>query len=614
MILILSRVSSSFWQLVGKLRGYKLNVGLNIISNIFTAIFTALSAPVIIPFINILLGADDMVLEKPEKDFGISTLFAYFKYESSHLILENRDKALFYACLIIVVVFFLKNIFLYLSMVFMAPVRNGMTRDLRQQLFDKILNLPLAFFSEERKGDMMSRMSSDVQEIETSILNVLVVIFREPLIIIGSLVFMFFVSVKLTIFVFILLLFTGVVIGGIGRSLKKTSTIVQTKLGHLISMTEEALSGLRIIKGFNAETYQAGKFGSENNSYRNILTRLLWRRDLASPLSEFLGICTASILLWYGSKLVFDGELGADTFLAYFLAFFNVINPAKAFSKAFYNIQKGIAALHRVEEIIDADESIKDLPDALSIENFEKSIEYKGVNFAYNGVDGNVLEEVNIKINKGKVIALVGTSGAGKSTIADLLPRFYDIEHGEILIDGTNIKNYKLKDLRSLMGIVSQEAILFNDTIYNNIVFGKEGVNKEDVLRAAKIANAHEFILNTENGYDTNIGDRGNKLSGGQRQRLTIARAILKNPDILILDEATSALDSESERLVQQAFVELMKNRTSIVIAHRLSTVRHADEIIVMSNGKIIERGTHEELLKIGKEYAKLVKLQAFES
>lgn len=605
---------NSFWRLIGNLRRYKLNVGLNIISNILTAIFTALSAPVIIPFFNILLGKEDLITEKPDLSTeGLEALLPYFKYEFSQLILESRDKALLYACLFIVGVFFLKNIFLYLSMVFMAPVRNGVTRDLRQQMFDKILNLPLAFFSEERKGDMMSRMSSDVQEIESSILNVLVVVFREPLIILGSLGFMFYVSAKLTVFVFILILFTGVVIGGIGKSLKKTSSIVQTKLGSLVAMTEEALSGLRIIKGFNAESYQAGKFGNENNTYRNILTRLLWRRDLASPLSEFLGILTAAVLLWYGSGLVFSGELDATTFLAYFLAFFNVINPAKAFSKAYYNIQKGIAALHRVEEIIDAPEVIKDEPNAFEIKSFEKEIEYKNVSFQYKQADEQVLTDVNIRIPKGKVVALVGASGAGKSTIVDLLPRFYDVEKGSISVDGQNIKNYKLKDLRSLMGIVSQEAILFNDTIYNNIVFGKEGVTEEDVIRAAKIANAHEFILNTENGYHTNIGDRGNKLSGGQRQRVTIARAILKNPDILILDEATSALDSESERLVQEAFLELMKNRTSIVIAHRLSTIRHADEIIVMSKGKIIERGTHEDLLNLDSEYANLVKLQAFE-
>ncbi|KAA3624357.1 MAG: ABC transporter ATP-binding protein, partial [Bacteroidetes bacterium] len=524
-------MTNSFWRLIGNLRRYKLNVGLNIFSNILTAVFTALSAPVVIPFFQILLGTEDLVLERPDFSEGISDLLPLLQYEFSQMILESRENALFYACLIIVVVFFLKNVFLYLSMVFMAPVRNGITRDLRNQIFGKILNLPLSFFSEERKGDMMSRMSSDVQEIESSILNVLVVVFREPLIIIGSLAFMFYISAKLTIFVFILILFTGVVIGGLGKTLKKTSNIVQTKLGTLVSMTEEALSGLRIIKGFNAENYQSDKFGEENNEYRSILTRLLWRRDLASPLSEFLGILTAAVLLWYGSHLVFDGELDATTFLSFFLAFFNVINPAKAFSKAYYNIQKGIAALNRVEEVIFAEEAIKDAPDAKPVDGFRESVEYKNVSFAYNEIDGSVVRNIDINIPKGKVIALVGASGSGKSTLVDLLPRFYDIEQGEITIDGTNIKKFQLKSLRALMGIVSQEAILFNDTIYNNIVFGMEGVTEEEVIKAAKIAHAHEFILQTENGYQTNIGDRGNKLSGGQRQRITIARAILKNPD-----------------------------------------------------------------------------------
>ena len=603
---------NSFWRLLGNLRRYKLKLSLNIVSNILTAFFTALSAPVIIPFFELLLGQKELILEKPDADSGLSGFVDLFKYEFSQLIRADQNKALLYACLFIVTVFFLKNIFLYLSHFFMAPVRNGVTRDLRQQIFDKILHLPLSFFSEERKGDLMSRMSSDVQEVESSILNVLVVVFREPLIIIGSLAFMLWISPSLTLFVLGLLIFTGVVIGGIGKSLKKTSFTVQSKLGSLISMTDEALSGLRIIKGFNAENYQADKFGKENNSYRNILTRLLWRRDLASPVSEFLGICTAVLLLWYGSKLVFAENLNASTFMAFILAFFNVINPAKAFSKAYYNIQKGIAALHRVEEILDADELIKDKSDAQTLDSFKSFIEYKNVSFAYKNGDGNVLKAVDIKIPKGKSLALVGASGAGKSTIADLLPRFYDVEKGEILLDGINIKDYKLKDLRSLMGIVSQEAILFNDSIYNNIVFGKEGVTETDVIRAAKIANAHDFISKIEGGYNSNIGDRGTKLSGGQRQRITIARAILKNPDILILDEATSALDSESEKLVQQAFIELMKNRTSIIIAHRLSTIQHADEIVVMKNGEVIERGTHKDLIKKAGEYKKLVDLQGF--
>jgi subfamily B ATP-binding cassette protein MsbA len=375
---------------------------------------------------------------------------------------------------------------------------------------------------------------------------------------------------------------------------------------------EEALSGLRIIKGFNAEAYQHEKFARENDAYRRALTRLLWRRDLASPLSEFLGIAVVAVLLWYGSRQVFSASLDAETFLTFIFAFYNVIGPAKSFSRASYNIQKGIAAMLRVEHLLDAEVTIQESPQAKPIEQFNEAIEYRDVSFTYRNVEGPVLRDINLHIPKGKVFALVGASGAGKSTLVDLLPRFYDLTEGGVYIDGVNIKDYKLRDLRRLMGIVSQEAILFNDTIYNNIVFGLEQVSEEQVIRAARIAHAHDFIMATEHGYQTNIGDRGGKLSGGQRQRLTIARAILKNPPILILDEATSALDSESEKLVQQALVELMKNRTSIVIAHRLSTIQHADEIIVMREGRIVERGTHEELTARGGEYDKLVRLQAF--
>lgn len=602
---------SSFWRLLGYIRNYKGNVALNILSNILVALFTAISIPLLVPFLEILFERSKLITEKPEFGYSIKNIAGQVNYQLSQLIInEGKETALIYVCVAILIVFFFKNLFRYLSLFFMAPVRNGIIRDLRKQLFDKILVLPLPYFSEERKGDLMSRITADVQEVEWSILNVLEAVFREPLIIAGSLIYMLYVSPSLTAFVFILIIVTGVVIGGIGRSLKKTSSLVQEKLGTLVSLVEEGLSGLRIIKGFNAEDYQRKKFSKENNAYRWILTRLLWRRDLSSPLSEFLGISVVAILLWYGSRLVFSGEMGAETFLTFIFAFYNVIGPAKSFSKAFYNIQKGIAAMQRVEGILDAKNNIVDKADAKTVKSFERSILYQNVNFAYNA-DQEVLKNINLNIERGKIIALVGGSGAGKSTIVDLLPRFYDVVDGGIFIDGVNIKEYKLKDLRGLMGIVSQEAILFNDTIYNNIVFGLENVSKEEVEMAAQIANAHEFIMATENAYQTNIGDRGNKLSGGQRQRLTIARAVLKNPPILILDEATSALDSESEKLVQQALVELMKNRTSIVIAHRLSTIQHADEIIVMREGEIVERGTHASLLEKGGDYQKLVALQA---
>lgn len=604
---------SSFWRLLGYMRNYKAYVGLNIFSNIMTALFTALSIPLLVPFLEILFDRRELVMDKPVFGWDIESATASFNYYISQLIVEQgKEAALVFVCVAILSVFLLKNLFRYLSLFFMAPVRNGIIRDLRAQMYDKVMALPLAYFSEERKGDLMSRMTSDVQEVEWSILNVLEAVFREPLIIIGALGFMVYVSPALTGFVFLLMIFTGVVIGGIGRRLKKKSADVQDRLGNLVAILEEGLGGLRIIKGFNAEHYQKEKFRVENDGYRRALTRLLWRRDLASPLSEFLGIGTVAVLLWYGSRQVFSGQLDAETFLTFIFAFYNVIDPAKKLSKAVYNVQKGVGAMRRMEVLLDAPVNIKDGTDALPLSDFQQGLEYRNVTFAYRKDEGPVLKNINLSLPKGKVVALVGASGAGKSTLADLLPRFYDVEEGEILLDGQNIRSYRLRDLRNLMGIVSQEAILFNDSIYNNIVFGIEGVTQEQVEAAARAANAHDFILASEQGYHTNIGDRGSKLSGGQRQRLTIARAILKNPPILILDEATSALDSESEKLVQKALLELMKNRTSIVIAHRLSTIQHADEIIVMRDGQIMERGTHESLLQKDGEYQKLVELQAF--
>jgi subfamily B ATP-binding cassette protein MsbA len=603
----------SFRRLLQYINNYKLYVAFNIFSNILTAVFTVVSIPLLIPFLQVLFDRAKPLTVEPAWAWDITSTQNFVNYQLGQIIAANgKEAALAYACVIILAAFFLKNLFRYLSLFFMAPVRNGMIRDMRRDLFDKMLALPLAYFSNERKGDLMSRITADVQEVEASILNMLEIVFREPIIITGSLAFMLYVSPTLTGFVFLLLLFTGFVIGGIGRSLKRSSGQVQRQLGMLATITDEALGGMRIVKGFNAEQYQRKKFAKENNLYRRILTRVLWRRELASPLSEFLGIVVVAVLLWYGSRQVFSGFLNAETFLTFIFAFYNVIDPAKSFSKAWYNIQKGLAAMQRVEEVLDAKEEIPEAPDAKNITNFHSNIEYRNVTFGYKSSEFRVLKNINLTILKGKIIALVGASGAGKSTLVDLLPRFYDVTEGGIFIDGVNIKDYKIKDLRSLMGIVSQEAILFNDSIYNNIVFGLENVTEADVIHAAKVANAHDFITNTENGYQTNIGDRGSRLSGGQRQRLTIARAILKNPPILILDEATSALDSESEKLVQAALIELMKNRTSIVIAHRLSTIQHADDIIVMRDGKIKERGTHRELLQTDGEYHKLVELQAF--
>ncbi len=597
----------SFWRLLGYLRNYRSQVVLNIVSNLLTALFTAIAIPLLQPFLELLFDRKALITEAPAAGFSFKNISDYFGYTVSRLIVEQgKEAALVYVCIWIVGVFFLKNLFRYLSLFFMAPVRNGIIRDLRGQLFAKLLVLPLSYFSEERKGDLMSRITADVQEVEWSILNVLEAVFREPLIITGALGIMLYISPQLTMFVFALMLFTGFVIGGIGRRLKRSSLDVQERLGSLVSIIEEALGGLRIIKGFNAEGYQRNKFGRENEAYRHTLTRLLWRRDLSSPLSEFLGIGVVAVLLWFGSRLVFSGQMGAETFLTFIFAFYNVIEPAKKLSRAVYDIQKGIAAMQRVEVVLDAPLGIQEAAQPQPPATFQTAIEYRHVGFAYNDTEGPVLQDVNLFIPKGRVVALVGASGAGKSTIADLLPRFYEVQSGGIFIDGVDIRQMSLKNLRSLMGIVSQEAILFNDTIYNNIVFGMEGVTPQDVERAARIAHAHDFITATENGYQTNIGDRGLKLSGGQRQRLTIARAILKNPAILILDEATSALDTESEKLVQQALEELMKNRTAIVIAHRLSTIRHADEIIVMHRGRIVQRGTHEELSGLEGEYRKL--------
>ena len=577
------------------------------------AIFTIVSIPAIIPFLQILFDLEAPIIEQPEVTWSAGSWIAYSKYWFSNLMqTESKDVALAYICVFIVILFLLKNLFRYLSLFFMAPVRNGIVRDVREQLFSKMMVLPLSYFSEEKKGDLMSRITTDVMEIEWSILNVLEAFFREPLIMFGCLGLMIYLSPPLTLFVFGLIIFTAIIIGGIGKTLKKKSSKVQQKLGNIVSIVEEGLSGLRIIKGFNAEKYQEAKFKQENDDYKKTLTYLLWRKDLSSPLTEFLGIAVVAVLLWYGSRQVFSGAIGAESFFAFLMAFYYVIDPAKSFSKAYYNYQKGIAAVERVDHILNAEVSIQEKKEALPIQKFNHNIEYRDVSFFYQKDEELVLENIDLKIPKGKIIALVGASGAGKSTLVDLIPRFYDVTEGGIFIDGKNIKDLKIKDLRNLMGIVSQEAILFNDTIYNNIVFGLENVQEEQVIEAAKIANAHDFILKTENGYQTNIGDRGNKLSGGQRQRITIARAVLKNPPILILDEATSALDSESEKLVQESLTLLMQNRTSIVIAHRLSTIQHADEIIVMHDGKIIERGQHDWLLNQKGAYQKLVELQTF--
>lgn len=595
------------------LKKYKPLIAGNIISNILMVIFSVISIPAIIPFLNILLDQQPLINNKPSESLNTQNIPEYANYYFSQIIQEKGEQtALFYALLAIVVLYFLKNLFRYLGQFFLAPVRNGVVRDLRQELYEKTLNLPLAYYSEERKGDLLSRMSVDVQEVEQSILSGLVSIVREPLMMLGAMAFMIYISPSLTLFVLVLLLFTGVVIGRVGKMLKRQSSKVQERLGVLMSMMEEGISGLRIIKGFNAEKFQAGHFFKENDTYKNLLVRLLWRRDLSSPLTEFLGVMTVAVLIWYGYSEVQSGKLTVATFFAMLYAFFSMIDPAKKFSSAWYNVQKGAAAMDRINEVQLADLRILEKNEAIGINEFRDTIEFKDVSVFYKESEGAALANINLRINRGKVIALVGPSGAGKTSLVDLLPRFYDPSKGKVLIDGVDIKDYKIKNLRSLLGIVSQEPVLFNDTIFNNIAFGLTDVSQKEVERAARIAHAHDFIVETENSYQTNIGDRGMKLSGGQRQRLTIARAVLANPPILILDEATSSLDSESEKLVQEALNKLMENRTSIVIAHRLSTIQHADEIIVMKDGHIVERGTHEELMGKRGEYGKLVELQSF--
>ncbi|MBL7805321.1 MAG: ABC transporter ATP-binding protein [Saprospiraceae bacterium] len=599
-------------QLLRYYRPFRRQLALAVLSNLLMSVFMVISIPVLQPFLQILFNPDEMTAKAAEPQGGFDDLESRSSAFFANLIREHgREEALLLVCIFLVLVFFGKNLFRYLSLYFLAPVRQGVVRDLRQQMVDKILQLPVSYFTESRKGDLMSRISSDVQEIEWSIVGVVESIAREPLVILGSVAFMVYVSPGLLLFVLGLMLFSALIIGGVGRSLRRQSGEAQTRLGMLGALVEETLGGLRIIKGFNAEQWQHDRFARENRGYARTLVRLYRRKDLASPLSEFLGISAVAILLWFGAKQVFAGEISAATFITFLYAFYNVIEPAKALSGATYNIRKGMGALERVQAILQADVSIREAENARPIDAFTDQIEFRNVSFRYANADRPAVEGIDLVIPRGKIIALVGASGAGKSTLADLLPRFYDVTDGQILVDGVDIRQLRTHDWRSLLGIVSQEAILFNDSVRNNILFSSTGASEEALIAAARAANAHDFISVLPEGYDTNIGDRGSKLSGGQRQRLTIARALLKNPPVLILDEATSALDSESEQLVQAALDRLLANRTALVIAHRLSTVQHADEIIVLDGGRIVERGTHESLMQQGQYYRKLVELQA---
>ena len=599
-----------FWRLLSYIKNYKQQVILSAVSNILTALFTVVSIPLIIPFFQILFGQEAAVSTGNESlDEGLVTqLKMYFV---NIIETSGKGQALLMVCIMIAAVFFLKNLFRYLALYFMAPVRNGIVRNIRSSLFQKYLTLPLAFHTEERKGDLLSRITSDVQEVEWSILNVIEAIFKSPLIIIGSIGFMIYVSPQLTVFVFILLLFTGLIIGSISKVLKKQSKEVQRNLAMINTVVEESLSGLRVIKSFNAEAAQSATFEKYNGAYESSLTRLLRRRDLSSPMSEFLGISVVTVLLWYGSNQVFKSQLTPDTFFAFVLAFYQVIEPSKAFTSAYYNIQKGLAAVDRIDSIIQTKNDIVDIDQPVKMHAFEQRIHLDNISFSYED-DTKVIDQLNLEIKKGEIIALVGSSGSGKSTIVNLLPRFYDVDQGAIKIDGVDIKDMALSELRELYGIVNQDTVLFHDTVYNNIVFGKADVTHDEVVAAAKVAFANDFISTLSEGYETKIGDRGVKLSGGQRQRIAIARAVLRNPPIFILDEATSALDAESEELVQIALDHLMTGRTAIVVAHRLSTVKNADRILVLDKGRVVEEGNHEQLIGQKGIYQKLVEKQSF--
>ncbi len=592
---------------------YKGYVFLNILFNLLGAIFGAFQFIALTPVLGVLFGTQPVVDQPESWSMSLSSLKDNTLYLISEMIkTSGKERALIYLGVFIIIMVILKVGFTYLASFVMVPLRNGIVCDIRNQIYNKILSLPIGFFSEERKGDIIARTTGDVQEIDNSIFNSIEMMFKDPMIILISLFVMIYMSWSLTLFVFIMLPVVGYLIGKVGKSLKKPSMRGQNKMGELLSTIEESLSGLRIIKAFNAEKKMKKVFARQNTEYYNIMNGLMWRRYLAHPMSELLGTMVIVVVLWYGGRLVLthSGNLSPQSFITYLVFFYSIINPAKSFSTALYSVQKGLASMQRIDMILLAENNIVNKPEAIDVKEFNKNIEYRNVTFRY--IDDDVLKNVSLTIDKGKTIALVGQSGSGKSTFVDLLPRFWDIQSGNILVDGIDIRDYKIADLRGLMGNVNQDPILFNDTFYNNISFGVETASPEEVIAAAKVANAHEFIISSPDGYQTNIGDRGGKLSGGQRQRISIARAVLKNPPILILDEATSALDTESEKLVQEALENLMMNRTSIVIAHRLSTIKKADLICVFHEGEIVERGTHEELLELNGIYKKLHSMQNF--
>jgi len=585
----------------------------NIIFNILGAIFGAFSFLALSPILGILFGTQKLVTESVPFSLSLGAIKQNLFYKMSMIIeSEGYFQALYLIGIFMIVMVFFKVGFTYLASFCMVPLRNGVVRDLRNNIYKKLMSLPMGYFSNERRGDIMARVTGDVNEVENSIMNSLEMLFKNPVLILISLIVMVYMSWSLTLFVLVMLPIAGFITGQIGKGLKKPSRRGQDKMGEILSTIDESLSGMAIVKAFNAEKKMENRFSKETSEYYKIMNRLMWRNFLAHPVSEFLGTTIIIIVLWYGGRLILrnEGGMAPEDFMTYLVFFYSIINPAKAFSTAFYSIEKGMASVDRIDAILQAKNPIADKEKAQSKHSFEHEIEFRNVTFAYH--EDLILKNINLKIPKGKTVALVGKSGSGKTTFVKLIPRFWDIKTGEILIDGVNIKDVKVFDLRGMIGYVSQDPVLFNDTFENNISFGVENATIQQIIEAANVAHAHEFITESTQGYHTKVGDLGQKLSGGQRQRVSIARAVLKNPPILILDEATSSLDTESEKLVQDALQNLMKNRTSIVIAHRLSTIKNADHIIVFKKGEVVEQGTHDELLQLKGEYFKLHKIQNF--
>jgi len=607
---------SPFRKILSYAKKYYNFAWLNVLFNVLYAVFNVLTMIAFIPILNILFKQQNIERVKPVYK-GLSSADTYLKeqfyYFVSHTIsTDGPVRALLIVCIISISLFFFKNLFRYLAAFVLAFLRNGVVKDIRNELYDKIVSLPISYFSEKRKGDIISRMSNDVKEIEMSFLTSLEAIFRDPLTIIITLAAMLSMSYQLTLFVLVLLPISGIIISSLSKRLKATSLKAQEETGTFLSFIEETLTGLRVIKAFSAEERISKKFKNSTYKFFRLMNHVLHRQTLGSPLSEFLGASTIIGILWFGGRIVLthQSNLKPEEFLTFIMLFYLVLTPAKKITAAFYSIRKGMASADRIIEILDMENTIKDAPNALVKNDFEEVLELKNVCFKYK--KEAVLKDFSLRIPKGQTIALVGQSGSGKSTIANLITRFYDVKKGSVSIDGIDIKDLNIKSLRGLMGIVTQDSILFNDTVANNIALGVENATEEAIEKAAKIANAHEFIVDLPEQYNTNIGDGGNTLSGGQKQRLSIARAVLKNPPIMILDEATSALDTESEQLVQKALEKMMENRTSIVIAHRLSTIQKADLIVVMRKGEIVEQGKHEDLLAKKGEYFKLVSMQSF--